>query len=184
MSFDSTMGAEKNADGSIKNPQDVVHKLTYTSSKYSPYVAFDGMFGEVLNTTTVEYSTVYKPNNWYMQGGIMYSMTDIEQGMVTEVTPITSLYAVGGYALDNVNFYGGVKPTVVDGSIRLNIPTSVDSSGVMHYTDYEMNLNTDPTTFIGVNYNADVLKNHTVRFNGVLDQTGTKQVGVSYNLNF
>ena len=47
-----------------------------------------------------------------------------------------------------------------------------------------MNLNTDPTTFIGVNYNADVLENHTVRFNGVLDQTGTKQVGVSYNLNF
>ena len=119
-----------------------------------------------------------------MQGGVMYSMTDIEQGMVTEVTPITSLYAVGGYALNNVNFYGGIKPTVVDGSIKLIIPTSVDSAGTMHYTDYEMNLNTNPTTFIGVNYNADVLKNHAVRFNGVLDQTGTKQVGVSYNFNF
>ena len=184
MSFDSTMGAEKNADGSYKNPQDVIHKLTYTASAYSPHVAFDGMFGRVINTTTLEYSSMYKPNNWYMQGGIMYSMTDIEQGMVTEVTPITSLYAVGGYALNNVNFYGGIKPTVVDGSIKLNLPTSVDSAGTMHYTDYEMDLNTDPTTFIGMNFDANVLENSTVKFNGVVDQTGTKQVGVSYNLNF
>lgn len=184
MSFDSTINAEKNADGSFKEAQNVIHKLTYSSSMYSPYVAFDGMFGTVHNTTTLEYSSVYKPNNWYAQGGIMYSMTDIDQGMVTEVTPITSLYAVGGYTTNGLNLYGGIKPTIVDGTVQLTLPTSVDSTGTMHYTDYEADLRTGPVTFIGFNFGKNVLDNHTVSFNSVIDQTGTKEVGASYSINW
>ena len=192
LGFDSTMFNTRNPHtGEILNPSALTEKFTMTRSQYSPFVAFNGMFGSVQGTTTFEYSTLFKPikQNWYGQAGVMYSMTEFKQGLVEDVTPITSLYAVAGWADDNLNLYTGIKPTVVDGSLKLNLPTSVDANGNMNYTNHEIGLDNDPVAYIGAQFKTDDIvtprgETHSLKMNGVVDQNNQYKVGAFYEFTF
>ena len=123
-----------------------------SNSQYSPFVSFNGMFGDVNSTTTFEYSTLYQPNNFYAQGGVMYSLTDFNAGLVKDVTPITSLYAMAGWSNENINLYTGIKPMIVDGAVDVRLPTSVDAEGTMNYSNHSVSMDSDPVSFVGAEY--------------------------------
>jgi len=190
MGFDSTAFATRSpVDGKILNKSSFTEKFTMTRSQYSPFVSFDGMFGSVDSTTTFEYSTLYQPKNFYAQGGIMYSLTDFEAGLVNDVTPITSVYAMAGWSDDNVNLYTGIKPMVVHGSVNLNLPTSVSTDGIMNYTNHTVALNNGPIGFIGGEYRTNLVENqfgqtHSLKMSGVLDQNKQYQIGAFYEFSF
>lgn len=190
LGFDSTMFKTRNPQtGEIMNPSAWTEKFTITRSQYSPFVAFNGVFGQVNGTTSFEYSTLYQPNNWYGQAGVMYSVTDFKQGLVHDVTPITSVYALAGWSNNNFNFYGGIKPMIVDGSISLTTPSSVDSNGTMHYTNHTIGLNNDPIGFVGAQFKTNEIvtptgETHSLRMNGVVDQNNQYKVGAFYEFTF
>ena len=188
--FDSSALAVRDIyTGEIKDPSDWTERFTYTRSYGSPFMSFSGMWGQVNSTDTFEYSTMYKPNNWYGQVGVMYSITDFDSGLVEDVDNITSMYGVAGWANDNVNLYVGVKPTVIDGELDLRVPTSVSSTGVMSYTNAKADMTGDPVTYVGAQYNLtnseDQFGNvHNLRVNGAVDQYGDALVGAFYEFTF
>jgi len=190
LGFDSTAFATRSpVDGKIINKSSFTEKFTMTNSQYSPFVAFNGMFGSVNSTTTFEYSTLYQPNNFYAQGGIMYSLTDFEAGIVKDVTPITSVYAMAGWSNENVNLYTGIKPMIVGGSIDVRLPTSVSASGNMNYTDHSVSMNSKPVSFVGAEYRTNFVENefgqtHSLKMNGVVDQNSQYQFGAFYEFTF
>ena len=152
-------------------------------------MSFSGMWGQVNSTDTFEYSTMYKPNDFYAQIGVMYSVTDYDAGLVENVDNITSMYGVAGWAKDRLNLYLGVKPTVVDGEVDLRVPTSVSSTGVMSYTNATADMSGDPEGYIGAQYNLtnseDEFGNvHNLRVNSAVDQQGDALVGFNYEFSF
>jgi hypothetical protein len=188
--FDSSALAVRDMyTGEIKDPSDWTERFTYTKSYGSPFMSFSGMWGQVNSTDTFEYSTMYKPNNWYAQLGVMYSITDFDSGLVEDVDNITSMYGVAGWANNNVNLYLGVKPTVIDGELDLRVPTSVSSTGVMSYTNAKADMTGEPIGYVGAQYNltnsADKFGNvHNLRVNGAVDQYGDSKIGAFYEFTF
>ena len=139
------------------------HQVTLTTSAYNPYVSFSGAYGQTNLSTTTEYSLMYQPGQrltkrgqpqgWWAQGGVMLTKVDFVPGMVTEVTPIYAMQAMGGYQYQDWNFFGGFKPTVVAGDVHMTLPTSVDVNGVMQYSQVQNTLSgLDPVAYVGVKF--------------------------------
>ena len=175
--------------GEIINKSSFTEKWTMTNSQYSPFISFNGMFGSVNSTTTFEYSTLYQPKNFYAQGGVMYSLTDFDAGLVKDVTPITSVYAMAGWANDNVNLYTGIKPMIIDGQVDLRLPTSVSADGTMNYTNHSVQMNSNPISFVGAEYKTNLVEDkfgqtHSLKMNGIIDQNNQYQVGTFYEFTF
>ena len=166
-------------------PSDWTHSIVMTQSEHSPFVSFNGMFGQVNHTTTYEINTLYQPNDWYAQAGAMHSLTDMHSGLVQEVTPITSVYAVAGWSRRDINLYTGIKPMIVNGELELKLPTSVDYEGNMHYTNTSIELDSDAIGFVGAQYTIGrFLDAHSLKMNGVLDSNNRYNVGAHYEFTF
>ena len=190
LGFDDTVFMKRDpVTGRVMNPSDWQSKFTFTQSYGSPFMAFSGMWGQTNSSQTFEFSQMYKPNNWYGQLGVMYTTTQFDQGLVTKVDPITSMYGMAGWSNDNWNLYVGFKPTVISGNVHLNIPTSVDASGNMHYTSAKANLKGDVVKYVGAQYNLvnhkDKFNNeHSLKMNGVVDEFGDSRVGAFWSMEF
>ena len=188
--FDDTMFMKRDpVTGKVVNPSAWTSKFMFTQSYGSPYMSFSGMWGQVNSSQTFEFSQMYKPNNWYGQVGVMYTTTQFDQGLVREVDPITAMYGVAGWANDNLNLYVGIKPTVVSGNVNLNIPTSVDASGTMHYTSVKASLKGEAVSYVGAQVNVSEVKDkfnneHSLKMNSVVDQYGDYRVGAFYEFSF
>jgi len=188
--FDDTVFMKRNPyTGAVENPSAWKSNFTFTQSFGSPFMAFSGMWGQTNSSQTFEFSQMYKPNNWYGQLGVMYTTTQFEQGLVREVDPITSMYGVAGWANDNWNLYVGFKPTVISGNVHMQIPTTVDASGNMHYSSAKASLKGDVVKYVGAQYNLvnhkDKFNNeHSVRMNGVVDEFGDSRVGAFWSMEF
>jgi hypothetical protein len=64
----------------------------------------------------------------------MYSSTEIEQGLVNRVNPISSIWAEAGYEWKNFRAYAGMLPKVISGSADITLPSGVDNRGQIQYT--------------------------------------------------
>ena len=190
LGFDSSVFETRNPyTDQIVSKAAFTEKWTMSNSQYSPFVSFNGMFGDVNSTTTFEYSALYQPNNFYAQGGVMYSLTDFNAGLVKDVTPITSLYAMAGWSNENINLYTGIKPMIVDGAVDVRLPTSVDAEGTMNYSNHSVSMDSDPVSFVGAEYKSNLIENefgqtHSVKMNGVVDQNQQYQIGAFYEFTF
>lgn len=188
--FDDTLFQKRNpVSGAVMDPSAWTTKFMFTQSYGSPYMAFGGMWGQVESSQTFELSQLYKPNNWYGQVGVMYTTTQFKQGLVTEVDPITAMYGVAGWSNDNLNLYVGIKPTVVSGNVHLNVPTSVDAGGTMHYSSVKASMRGEPVSYVGAQFSVKEHKDrfnneHSLKMNGVVDQYGDSRVGAYWSMEF
>jgi hypothetical protein len=190
LGFDDSLFMKRNpVTGAVMNPSAWTSKFTFTQSYGSPYMAFSGMWGQVESSQTFEFSQLYKPNNWYGQVGVMYTTTQFKQGLVKDVDPITAMYGVAGWANDNWNLYVGIKPTVVSGNVHLNVPTSVDAGGTMHYTSVKASMRGEAVSYVGAQFSVKEHKDrfnneHSLKMNGVVDQYGDSRVGAYWSMEF
>ncbi len=187
-----TLGISSNmfnldSKGNLKH-QDLTHKLNYTRSQGSPWLSFNGMWGQVNATNTFEYSALYKPKNFYTQGGIMYSTTEFTQGLVNSITPITSAYGMAGWANNNINIYAGIKPYIVNGAVSLTTPSGVDVDGNMYYTKTTAQLQNQITGFVGLGLNEQVIdrwkNSHRLGLDAVVDQNSQYKVNAVWAMDF
>ena len=113
--------------------QTLQYQATMTQMTYNPWINFAGMWGESRDAMTLEFSAVYspEPTGMYAQAGLMQTIGNYVYGMVSRVTPIYSAYAVTGYRDRGFSVYGGVKPTVIAGSVNITVPTAIDDQGTM-----------------------------------------------------
>lgn len=159
--------------------------LGVNRSADNPWLHFSGMFGTVNSSTTVELdiSKEYANGVWH-RAGIMQTKTDFSPGLVTDVSDLYAGYGVFGYKQDGLNLYGGIKPTLFSGSIGVRLPTSVDSSGNLQYTNYSLDVRNNPVKFFGMNYNfvLDITKQLNWNINAQVDSEGNKQGNISAGL--
>ena len=134
----------------------------------------------------MEYNTTYRSDqNWWAQGGVMQTTTQYTPGMVTAVSPIYAVHAVAGYTQDGLSLYGGIKPHVVAGHVDITVPTSVDSAGVMSYSQVRADLTkTQPVAYVGTAYNIADRRGNAWAVRAMVDQAGVYQTGVQYSRSF
>jgi subtilisin family serine protease len=162
------------------------HQVTLTNTNINPYVQFSGSWGSVSGSTTMEYNSTYRSEKgWWAQGGVMQTSTQYSTGMVTKLSPIYAVHGVAGYTKDGMSVYGGIKPHVVSGYLDITVPTSVDSDGVMRYSNVRANLDQgQPITYIGAAYRTSDRRGNSWSMRAVMDQTGVYQTGVQYARSF
>jgi hypothetical protein len=161
-----------------------VHRVGMARLKGSPWVAFSGIFGSVQDSTVIDFSsTRLFSDGMFAQAGVMQTSTNFTPGLVTAIDPLWAGYFVAGRNTKDWSMYGGMQPTLFSGNISLRLPTSVDSQGIMHYTERKFSVRNDPVMFIGAERRW-VQPGHTWRLNGVINDTGDYQARVSYSVGF
>jgi hypothetical protein len=160
-----------------------LHQVTVTNSAYNPYVNFSGAWGNSGGATTVEYSALDRsPSGWWTQWGVMSTQVKYSSGLVNEVTPILAVHGMVGYQAGDWNFFGGVKPTVMYGEVKMNVPTSVDADGNMNYNQARTNLaNFAPVGYVGVKWQHNFARGQSLTARASVAQDGTNNVKVYYN---
>ena len=163
------------------------HQVTLTQTEINPYVQFSGSWGSVSGATTMEYDSTYrdsKTGRW-AQAGVMQTTTQFTPGMVTTVTPIYAVHAIAGQRLGSFDFYAGIKPYVISGSVNLSVPTSVDVDGTMRYTNMKADLSgANPIGYAGVNWSSVWRKSHSMMLRTTMAQDGTYYAGTNYSYRF
>jgi hypothetical protein len=171
-------------DSRVFAPQSkTLHQFTVTNSAYNPYVNFSGAWGNSGGATTVEYSALDRsPSGWWTQWGVMSTQVKYSSGLVNEVTPILAVHGMAGYQTGDWNFFGGVKPTVMYGEVKMNVPTSVDADGNMNYNQAKTNLaNFAPVGYVGVKWQHNFARGQSLTARASVAQDGTSNVKVYYN---
>lgn len=175
-----------------------IHQLTITNSTHNPFVNFSGAYGQTKSAFTTEYSALYQPGEretklgqpqgWWAQGGAMMTSVNHTSGLVSNVTPIFAVHAMGGYQYKDWNLFAGIKPTVASGAVNFNVPTSVDADGTMKYTQINNSLVSTPIAYLGVkyqhNFNDAGNTKHSVGFRAQVAQDGTSNARAYYTANF
>jgi hypothetical protein len=161
-----------------------IAQASVTRMQGSPWMAFTGIFGQIKTSGIVDMSMTRLWNNgaWAQLGG-MQTTTQFDSGLVTRVDPIYSVYAVGGWRDDTWSFYGGLQPTIVGGSLDLNLPKSVDSQGVLHYQSQRVKIQNDPVMFAGFERRWTE-RQHSFRFGGMINDRNIYTTRVGYEYKF
>jgi hypothetical protein len=73
-----------------------------------------------------------------------------------------------GWEEDSWRIYAGTKPKLVKGGIEFNIPSNVDSSGVMHYSKQKTQVKSNTTSFVGSSWQYDT-NDYSLIADGVVD---------------
>lgn len=151
----------------------------------SPWLSFDGMFGKLNSSQVLEFdiNREYKNGVWH-RAGIMQYQTDFTPGLVTRVDDLYAGYAVLGYKEQGLNLYGGLKPTLFSGSVGVRLPTEVDNTGKLMYTEYDVSVRNRALGFLGIDYKfvLDVTKILEYNISAQIDSAGTKQGNVTAGL--
>jgi len=161
----------------------VTASVSYTKSNgTSPFIDMSGMWGEVESSGTTEVSFTYD-NDFWAQVGAMNTVTDIQSGIVTDVSGINSVYAATGYKTDNWGVYAGIKPYAVSGDVTMKIPTRVDRDGNMYYKTIRGGLKDSPEAYIGFDYKYEK-GNHSTTFVGIVDSENDQHLSLNYRYKF
>jgi hypothetical protein len=100
--------------------------------------------------------------------GLMYSSTEIEQGLVNRVNPISSIWAESGYEWKHFRAYAGMLPKVIGGTADISLPTGVDNLGRISYTSTKADVHSPTVTYARFSYSDRINKKVTYRVNGIV----------------
>lgn len=152
----------------------------YTQLPFSPFIQMSGSWGKVKAANILETSVTTQKDGWIGRAGIMYSNTLIEPGVVTKVSPITSVWAEAGYDWGKFKMFAGMLPKVIDGTASLSMPTGVDNSGNAVYNDSKANITSVTTRYVRASYFSRINKWTSIGLSGLV--TDTHQFGLYSDL--
>lgn len=160
-----------------------------TNLNTNPWINFNGSFGAMQGSMTLEQVATYMNDGFSVQGAVMYTTTAFTPGLITAVSPVIGAWAETGYRYSDYNHFGdlglylGVKPTVLSGSIEANLPTSVDSHGAPVYTKQNLAINSIPLPYARALYTANIDRRQSVRLSGMVAPDGLYRAMVEYRIN-
>lgn len=156
----------------------------FTSLNFSPWVSFGGAWGKVTGSTVNEFVAGYRNGNFVANTGVMYSQTQIEQGIVQNVSGIWALWGEVGVREQGTGFgaYVGIKPWVVSGDVTVRLPTSIDRQGKISYSNEKLQIENKFSTYVRLAYTTQVTKRGFASIGGILFDDGAHAVigSVSY----
>jgi hypothetical protein len=164
--------------------------VQYTTLASNPWIAMGGAWGQVNSSGVLDHVFSYNKGGFSVRKGVMYTTTSITPGLVTNIQPITSVWAESGYrysrkGFGDLGFYAGVKPVIVSGSVEANIPTAIDNSGNTVYSKRNLSLQNPVTGYARVMYTTQVNKDTMYRFSAMATQYGQYRLmhEIRWNLN-
>jgi len=161
--------------------------VVYSKGQTSPWIAMSGLYGEVTGSNTIDTNIAFENNGLWGQLGMLNTKTDINSGIVTDVSNVTSLYTVGGYDYDNWSVYAGITPKAIKGTFDMKVPTSVSLDGTMNYNNVRTNIGTDTNPFVGARHTMYFKENDTdisLDTEAVADSNGNHNLGVMFKWKF
>ena len=160
------------------------YSFSHTQMSASPWMAFDGVFGSIESTSTLEanISKNYSNGVWH-QFGVLNTKTQMSPGLVTDVSDIQAVYGVMGYRDNEWSVQTGVQPVIVGGNLSLTLPTSVDNSGDLQYTDYTVNVRNQAEYFVNATRSFNT-KYVDVHVNGSTTSAGKNAASITVETNF
>jgi hypothetical protein len=157
--------------------------ISYSKNKTNPWVDVSGVWGNLNSTNTVDTNLVWSKDNFWAQGGAMAINTDLTLGLVSDIDNLYSVYTSMGWEEDNWKIYTGTKPKLVKGDIEFNLPSKVDSSGVMHYSKQKSQVKANTTSFIGGSWQQG-MNGYVLTTDGVIDSGGEHHTSITINKKF
>jgi hypothetical protein len=164
--------------------------VQYTSLNNNPWIYMSGAWGQVNNSGVLDHVFTWRDGGFSVQKGLMYTTTNFTPGLVTNISPITSVWAESGYRFSrerfgDLGFYAGVKPVIVSGSVEANIPTGIDNNGNTMYSKRNLSLQNPVTGYGRMLYTTQLDKRTMYRFSAMATQYGQYRImhELRWNLN-
>jgi hypothetical protein len=154
----------------------------FSSLNNNPWIGFAGAWGEVTNSTILDNVLSYQDQGFVAKASVMYVTTTITPGLITNVTPMTGGWAETGYRYNSnerfgdLGFYVGVKPVVFSGSAEAKLPTSIDNSGNIRYTNQTLGIKNDVTGYARMLYTQAINKKTQFRVSGTAMTNGQYRI--------
>jgi hypothetical protein len=145
---------------------------------FNPFIQMSGSWGTVKQSSILESTVATKHQGLVGRAGLMYATTTIDAGLVTDISPITSVWSEVGYEWKHVKLMTGILPKVVSGTASLRLPVGVDMNGSLLYNNTKVNISNPTTSYVRLAYQEQVSKTVSLSFNGLVsDRKQTSLMG-------
>jgi hypothetical protein len=164
--------------------------LQYTHLNSNPWINFTGAWGEITGSSLLDNVLTYRKDRFSAQASLMYVATSINPGLVTEVSPMLAAWAEVGYKTDpestlgNIGLYAGVKPVILSGFVSAKIPTSIDMSGNVVYTNKKLTVQDQAIGYARITYANRLNRHSEFKFSAMGTATGEYRVVNELKLQF
>ena len=145
----------------------------YTYLNTNPWIAFGGAWGEVTGSGILDNVVTYRHSGFSAQASVMNVSTTINPGLITKVNNMWGAWAETGYRFGDaqregdMGLYAGIKPVVLSGSVNAKLPTGVDNSGNIMYTNKTLALQNQATGYVRALYTNQLTKQTQLRLSAV-----------------
>lgn len=158
--------------------------MQYTRMPFSPFVQLNGSWGLVKSSSTMESTVTNRQGGFVNKLGLMYSSTEIEQGMVNRINPISSVWAETGYEWKHFRAYAGMLPKVVGGTADISLPTGIDNRGQIQYTNTKAEVYGPTVHYARFNYADRINRYANYRINAMVTTQKQHTVMGEVRINF
>lgn len=160
--------------------------VQYTNLPFSPHFQMSGVWGSVNSTSMVETSASYRYKGLVGKAGVINSNTDIQSGLVNNITPITSVWGEVGHEWKVVKAYVGVFPKIVAGQANISLPTGVDQMGNTQYNNINAGVNNPLVGYARVQmFNfTDRARTKSYSVNGIVGTDNNKAIMANFTHRF
>jgi hypothetical protein len=84
--------------------------------------------------------------------GNMHTTTNFDKGLVTNITPIDSVWGEISWKNDGLRLALGSMPYVVKGDIDVRLPNTIDAQGIVHYDTFNFDIQNSFSTYTSMHY--------------------------------
>ena len=150
----------------------------YTYLNSNPWMSFGGAWGEVQGSGIADNVVTYRNRGFSTQASLMHVTTNITPGLITKVENMWGTWAETGYRFGDVRregdmgFYAGIKPVVISGSVQARIPTAVDNSGNVVYTNKKLMVQNQTTGYVRALYTNQLDRKTQLRLSAITTSAG------------
>lgn len=150
----------------------------YTYLNTNPWVAFGGAWGTVSGSGIMDNVVTYRNRGFSAQASIMHVTTNIQPGLITRVDNMWGAWAETGYRFGDVRragdmgIYAGVKPVILSGSVQARIPTAIDNTGNIVYTDKKLMIQNPTTGYVRALYTNQLDRRTQLKLSAVTTTSG------------
>ena len=150
----------------------------YTYLNTNPWIAFGGAWGEVTGSGIMDNVVTYRNRGFSAQASAMYVTTNVNPGLITKVNNMWGAWAETGYRFGDarregdLGLYAGIKPVVLSGSVEARLPTSVDNTGNVVYTNKKLAVQNQTTGYVRALYTNQLTKQTQLRLSAVSTTDG------------
>jgi hypothetical protein len=145
----------------------------YTYLNTNPWIAFGGAWGSVTGSGIMDNVVTYRNRGFSTQASLMHVSTNITPGVITKVNNMWGAWAETGYRFGDAHregdlgLYAGIKPVVLSGSVEAKLPTSVDNSGNIMYSNKTLAVRNQTTGYVRALYTNQLDKKTQLRLSAM-----------------